>query len=192
MVVPKKRRATYEDLEALPDNMVGEILEGTLYASPRPASPHAMAASTLGMDIGSAFQRGRGGPGGWWILYEPELHLGDHVIVPDLAGWRRERMSEVPSVAAFELAPDWVCEVLSPSTASIDRGPKMRIYSAAAVDWLWRVDPLARDIEVFERADHRWTLHTTVSDDTATARLPPFEAVELEVSSLWISAESPP
>ena len=192
MVVPKKRRAVYEDLKALPDNLVGEILEGTLYASPRPAPPHARAASVLGMSIGGPFDMARGGPGGWWILYEPELHLGDHVIVPDLAGWRRERMPEFPEVAAFELAPDWVCEVLSPSTAAIDRGPKMRIYGKAQVSWLWRVDPLARDIEVFQRDDGQWVLVETVSEEASVQRIPPFDAVELDVAALWLPRRGEP
>lgn len=111
-----KRPATYADLEALPANQVGEIFGGVLYAFPRPAFPHARAASRLGVDLGGPFDRGRGGPGGWVILNEPELHLGDDVLVPDLAGWRRGRMPEMPATAFTTLAPDWLCEVLSPST----------------------------------------------------------------------------
>src|SRR6476646_4505786 len=107
---------TYADIEALPPNQVGEIVRGVLYANPRPASPHAAAASAVGEELGPPFKRGRGGPGGWVILDEPELHLGEDVLVPDLAGWRRERMPELPRAAFFTLAPDWACEVLSPST----------------------------------------------------------------------------
>src|SRR5688572_13466667 len=111
-MVATKRPATYADLEALPANMIGQIVGGELYASPRPAAPHALTASIVGMDLGSPFQRRRGGPGGWWILDEPELHFGNDVVVPDLAGWRVERMPQVPRTAAIELAPDWLCEVL--------------------------------------------------------------------------------
>ena len=108
--------AVQADLEALPSTMLGEIVHGVLYAQPRPASVHAAATSALSDELGPLFRRGKGGPGGWVILFEPELHLGADVLVPDLAGWRRTRMPEIPNVAAFDLAPDWVCEVLSPST----------------------------------------------------------------------------
>jgi len=121
------RNATYDDLLALPAHTIGQILFGVLHAHPRPAPKHAQASSTLGEVLGPPFKRGRGGPGGWLILDEPELHLGPHVIVPDLAGWRRERMPEMPvDKAHFEMAPDWVCEVLSVSTAPLDRGDKLK------------------------------------------------------------------
>jgi hypothetical protein len=116
MVSPVQRRATYADLLGVPENQVGEIIDGELFTQPRPAAPHARAASRLGIDLGGPFDRGKGGPGGWIILYEPELHLHGDALVPDLAGWRRERMPEMPHAAAFELAPDWVCDVLSPAT----------------------------------------------------------------------------
>jgi Uma2 family endonuclease len=116
-----KRRATYEDLETVPPHCVGEIVEGELYVSPHPALPHVRATSRLGTWLGRPFDLGEGGPGGWVILLKPELHLGDDALVPDLAGWRRERMPEMPHTAAFTLAPDWVCEVLSPSTVVLDR-----------------------------------------------------------------------
>ena len=123
------KRATYEDVLNAPENKVAEILDGELFLSPRPAPRHAAAASSLGGRVGGPFDGGIGGPGGWWILDEPELHFGEHVLVPDLAGWRRERMPAIPDVAFFTLAPDWVCEVLSPSTARIDRGEKLPIYA---------------------------------------------------------------
>src|SRR5689334_13485964 len=121
MANPAQRRATYEDLLAVPDHLVAELIHGVLHTYPRPALPHARAASRLGMDLGGPFDRGRGGPGGWIILDEPELHLHGDVLVPDLAGWRRERVPEMPTAPAFELAPDWLCEVLSASTAAVDR-----------------------------------------------------------------------
>ncbi|AKT41115.1 Uma2 family endonuclease [Chondromyces crocatus] len=186
---PAEKRApsaTYADLVAAPAHLVAELVDGVLYTSPRPASPHAHAASVLGMDIGSPFQRGRGGPGGWHILYEPELHFGDDVLVPDLAGWRRERMPDLPQVAFFTLPPDWVCEVLSLSTASLDRTRKRPAYAAAGVTWLWLVDPLARMLEVFRLGPQkRWVVEQGFSGD-AVVRASPFEAIELELSALWL------
>lgn len=133
-----RRNATYEDLLALPEHVTGQILFGVLHAFPRPAPKHARASSVLGADLGGPFDRGRGGPGGWLILDGPELHLGPHVVVPDLAGWRRERMPEMPvDRAYFVLAPDWACEVLSPRTAGPDRGDKRAVYAAERVQHLW-------------------------------------------------------
>ncbi len=187
MPLPNTAPATYADLQAVPDHLVAEILDGELFTSPRPAAPHAHAASTLGMDIGSPFQRGRGGPGGWRILDEPELHLGPHVCVPDLAGWRRERMPVVPDVAAFELAPDWICEVLSPSTRRIDRIRKMPIYAEAGVGHAWLVDPLLRTLEVYRLSDGRWLSVGSYEGDAAV-RAEPFDAVELAIGDLWPSS----
>ena len=114
------RRVTYQDVLDAPAHLVAEIIDGALYTHPRPAPVHTVASSVLGGELGPPFHRGRGGPGGWWILDEPELHLGEDVLVPDLAGWRRERMPELPGTAYFTLAPDWVCEVLSSSTRKVD------------------------------------------------------------------------
>src|SRR5258706_14438944 len=102
-----RRRATYADLLAVPENLIGEILEGEIVTQPRPAARHALVSSGLGAEIFGPFHRGRGGPGGWIILDEPELRLHGDVLVPDLAGWRRERVPQLPDVAAFALAPDW-------------------------------------------------------------------------------------
>lgn len=113
MLKPEKRPAEYRDLFSLPDNLVGEIIDGELHTHPRPAPRHARASSSLGIEIGGPFDQGKGGgPGGWWILDEPELHLGPDVVVPALAGWRRERLSRLPDTAWIEISPDWVCEVL--------------------------------------------------------------------------------
>lgn len=177
--------ATYADIEALPDHVVGEIVNGKLHASPRPATPQAHVASTLGMDIGSSFQRGRGGPGGWWILDEPELHLDSDVLVPDLAGWRRERMPTLPRVPFIDLAPDWVCEVVSPSTARLDRTGKLPIYARATVAHAWLLDPDARTLEVFRRDGGHWVLLSTHAGDEQ-GRAEPFAAVELELGALWL------
>jgi Uma2 family endonuclease len=184
-----KRRATYDDLLKLPDHVVGEIIEGELIATPRPASPHAHAASVIGMDIGGAFHGPPGrGPGGWWILDEPELHFGQEVVVPDLAGWRLERMPKIPNVAAFKLAPDWVCEVVSPSTERTDRARKMVIYAREKVPHVWLVNPLARTLEVYGLDGARWMLLATHSGNERV-RAVPFEAIELDLARWWIEPE---
>jgi len=184
MADPAKRRATYEDLLAVPDRLVAEILHGNLVTHPRPAARHANAASNLGGLLFDPFRRGRGGPGGWIILVEPEVHLAEDVVVPDLAGWRRERMPELPDVAAFELAPDWVCEVLSPSTVATDRVDKLPIYAREGVQNVWLVDPLARTLEVLRLERGAYWL-VGMWRDEAVVRAEPFDAIELELAVLW-------
>jgi len=181
--LPAKRRATYEDVLAVPEHLVAELIRGELVVSPRPASRHARAASRLGMGVGGPFDRGIGGPGGWIILDEPELHLGDEVLIPDMAGWRREHMPELPDVAAFELRPDWVCEVVSPSTEAHDRADKMPSYAAAGVSHVWLIDPIIATLEVF-RLDGAWRLVGTWKGD-CKVRAEPFDAVELDLAALW-------
>jgi len=184
-VPPFDRPATYEDLVKLPDNLVAEIVNGELHASPRPAPPHAIAGSGLHLAIGSPFHQGRGGPGGWWILYEPELHLGKDILVPDIAGWRRTRMPSAPQTAYFPLAPDWVCEVLSPSTVSLDRTRKLAIYAREQVAHAWLVDPIARTLEVLRLDAGRWTIVSSHAGDE-TVRAEPFAEIELALPDLWI------
>jgi Uma2 family endonuclease len=188
MADPAHRNARYEDLLALPSNVIGQILFGVLHAHPRPAPKHVQAASTLGEELGPPFKRGRGGPGGWLILDEPELHLGPHVIVPDLAGWRRERMPEMPvDKAYFELAPDWICEVLSVSTAPLDRGDKLKAYGAFDVKHVWLIDPEARTLEILELLEREapsYRVFQVFSGD-ARVRAVPFDAIELELGLLW-------
>ena len=184
-VPPFERPATYEDLVALPDNLVAEIVDGELHASPRPAPRHAVAyARTTGL-LESAFDSGRSGPGGWWILAEPELHLGPDVLVPDLAGWRRTRMPHVPETAYFPLAPDWICEILSPSTASLDRAKKLTIYAREGVGHAWLMDPIARTLEVLRLEGGRWTILVTHAGDD-TVRVEPFEAIEFSLGEFWV------
>ena len=185
----KRENATYQDIIDLPENMVGQIVDGELHAHPRPASPHAIASSAVGMGLGPQFQWGRGGPGGWWIIFEPELHFGPQVLVPDLAGWRRERMPQVPNVPWFELPPDWVCEVLSPTTARLDRIRKMRIYAEQEVPYCWLVDPLARTLEVFTLDKGHWRVESTHEGEEAV-RAVPFDAVELALGDLWLPEDS--
>jgi Uma2 family endonuclease len=179
------REATYDDLLALPREKIGQLVFGVLHAHPRPAPKHAQAATTLGEELGPPFKRGRGGPGGWLVLYEPEVHLGRHVLVPDLAGWRRERMPEMPvDKPYFVLSPDWVCEVLSPSTAALDRGDKLRVYAAEHVAHVWLVDPEALTLEVLELDGATYRLLDVFSGD-AKVRAKPFDAIELELALLW-------
>lgn len=184
-VVMDTKRATYAELEALPPTKVGELVDGVLYVSPRPAPRHAVAASHLGVELGGPFDRGRNGPGGWLILDEPELQVGDEdVLVPDLAGWRRERMPSLPHGAAFTLVPDWVCEVLSPSTTSLDRAVKLPVYAREGVKGVWFVDPLARTLEVYRLEGPHYVLVATHAA-LDRVRAEPFEALELELSFLW-------
>ena len=180
-----KKDATYADLCAVPENFVAEILGGELYASPRPASPHAHATGRLSIKLGGPFQDGENGPGGWWFLIEPELHFGADVVVPDIAGWRRERMPRIPNVPYFSLAPDWLCEVLSPSTEAIDRRKKLPIYAREGVGHVWLLDPLLQTLEVLRLESQRWSLLATHEAD-ATVRAEPFDAIELALRTLWL------
>lgn len=190
MRVRRQKPATYEDLRALPENMVGELIDGELFASPRPAVPHAVAASQLMVEVGGRFGRDGSGPGGWWIIVEPELKLGEDVLVPDLAGWRRERFTP-PAEAQVTVVPDWVCEIASPSTAWLDRSLKRERYARAGVRHLWLVNPLERLVEVFRLDAGLWRLLGTYVGD-AKIRAEPFEAAEIDLSLLWIDATKPP
>lgn len=179
-----REHATYEDLVNLPENMIGEIIEGELYASPRPAGPHTNFVSALAMIIGSAYHLGINGPGGWWILFEPELHLPPHTLVPDLAGWRRERMPEIPKTHKFTIPPDWVCEVLSGSTARIDRAKKMPIYASYGVAHAWIADVEQRFVEVKRLHDGKW-LELVTFGGNDKMRAEPFDLVEIDLPSIW-------
>ena len=188
-----RKAAAYEDLVLVPDHLVAEILDGELFTSPRPAFRHARAASMLGANVMGRFDGPEGGgesPGGWWFLFEPELHFDRDVIVPDIAGWRRDRVPMLPDAPWFDVAPDWVCEVISPSTESIDRGRKLRIYAREGVSHLWLLNPVAKTLEVYRLADGNWILvKTLVGDEVVLAE--PFADVEMEMSHWWL-AEAPP
>jgi len=179
-----KKGATYEDVVAAPDDKVAEIFEGDLYLSPRPTPRHANVTSTLGADLHDAFQRARRGPGGWWILDEPEVHFGHDVLVPDIAGWRREHLPEIPDTAWLEIAPDWLCEVISPSTARVDREKKLPIYAAAGVEYAWIIDPSLKTLEVFRRKGRRFVLVNAHFGETSISA-PPFEDVQIDLGPLW-------
>lgn len=174
----------YQQLKELPENQVGEIIHGTLHTNPRPAGPHGRAASALGMDIGTPYDRGKGGPGGWWIIDEPELHLGEQVLVPDIAGWQHETLPQIPQDHRFTVAPDWACEVLSPSTGKTDRIEKMPIYATQSVSYLWLVDPLVQTLETYVLNNGQWTLTGSYKDDD-TVSVAPFDEIELELKALW-------
>jgi len=177
-------QATYADILNLPDNVTGEIVNGVLYQQPRPAPKHAFASSRLGAAINPPFDLGKNGPGGWWILDEPECHLGVDILVPDIAGWRRERMPSLPKTAWFELPPDWVCEVLSPSTASKDRIDKQSVYAREGVGFLWFIDPDAKTLEAFRLESGSWLLIAALGGDDQ-AGVPPFDDVPFCLGELW-------
>ena len=190
MAKPAKRAATYEDLLAVPEHLVAEILFGTLVTHPRPAPRHARVANRLGTVLGPPFDLGAGGPGGWVFLGEPEIHLGQHVVVPDLAGWRRERLPAIPETAWIDVPPDWICKVLSPSTEGYDRGEKRAIYAEAGVGYLWFIDPRSFLLEVFELRERKWVLVDTFRDD-ANVAAPPFAEAAFSLSLLWPFDPSP-
>ena len=178
------RRATYQDILDAPAHRVAEIINGSLHTHPRPATRHARASSVLGRRIGNPYDDEIDGPGGWWIIDEPELHLADEVLVPDLAGWRRERMPEYPDSAYFTLAPDWTCEVLSPSTRRVDLQEKRPIYAREGVPHLWLIDPADRTLEAFELRDGEWVLIATAKDDEPVS-VRPFDAISFSLGDLW-------
>ena len=187
----KTHGATYQDVLDAPPNMVAEVVYGALHTHPRPAMPHAWASSGLGSNLGEPFNFGRGGPGGWWIVDEPELHLEEDIVVPDMAGWRRERMPEFPDTAFCELAPDWVCEVLSPSTRALNRGAKQSIYARENLRHMWFVDPGARSLEAMELRGGRW-LELARLTGSATVSLPPFDAIQFSLGDLWATPTPAP
>ena len=184
----RKKRATYQDVIDAPPNMVAEIISGELRLTTRPGAPAIAVASSLGGELHSPF--GRGGPGSWTILDEPELHLGDEILVPDLSGWRYERLPVVPDAAFITLPPDWVCEVLSKSTERTDRVEKMPIYAASGVEFAWLVSPRLRMLEAFRIHDRKW-LSIGVYKDNDRARIEPFDAIELDLAILWAKAPLP-
>jgi Uma2 family endonuclease len=184
MVELATRPATYSDLEAVAENLVAEIIEGVLETHPRPRPRHARAANRLSAELIFRFERGRGGPGGWVFIEEPELHLGRHVVVPDLAGWRAERLSAEPDDGFIDIAPDWVCEVLSASTARLDRGAKRRIYAEAGVGHLWLLDPSEGTLEAFALSDRHWLLLDTVQRGEEV-QAAPFEAASFPLDDLF-------
>ncbi len=189
MTQTKQRPATYADIEALPPHVVGEIVFGALYTHPRPSPRHARASGEVFAELRDPFDRGRSGPGGWLFLIKPELHLGPHVLVPDIAGWRRKRLPRLPDTAYIDVSPDWVCEVLSPATARFDRTDKLAAYAASGVGHCWLVDPLAKTLEVLALTGGKWLIAATLKDADPVAAVP-FEAHTFALDLLW--PEEPP
>ena len=180
----KLERDLYAELEALPDNMVGEIINGALYAHPRPARGHGSAATELATDVNASFGRGRGGPGGWKFIMEQELHLGPHVVVPDISGWKLERYPSHEQTPYTIVPPDWLCEILSPSTSKLDRLQKLKIYAEFGVPHCWYVDPTAQSLEVFVLSGTSYLVGPTFTGADPVAA-PPFETHTIDLSLLW-------
>ena len=180
-------KATYQDVMDAPENMVAELIDGTLHLMSRPGEEHREAGSVLGMILGTPFRLGIGGPGGWYIHYEPELHLirDTRVLVPDWAGWKREAMPKIPGSRHFTTMPDWVCEILSPSTSKVDVDVKMPLYAQAGIGHLWLIDPLARTLQAFELRKGRWAQIADLKD-ADTVCVPPFDAIDFDLSELWL------
>jgi len=188
-MVDSRREATYQDVLDAPEHMVAEIIDGELFLSPRPAVPHAVSTMNLAMELGGPFMHGRGGPGGWIILFEPELHFGKQIVVPDIAGWRRDRLQLGEDDKFLTIAPDWVCEALSKSTERIDRAKKMDVYLASGVPHLWLLDERRRKLEVYRAIDGRFGL-TAKYDQQDVVRAAPFEAIELRIANLFTDLPS--
>jgi Uma2 family endonuclease len=184
-------QATYSVLNALPMGWVGEIVEDELVASPRPLAAQTRAAFMLGVELREQLDQRRDGQGRWCFMRAPELHLGRDVMVPDLAGWRRERMAEPldPSAPFLTLTPDWVCEVVSPVTVALDRVRKLPLYAQHGVSHAWFIDPEARTLEVFQRLKRGWLFAASYEGD-ALVRAVPFGHLTLELGSLWLPVEA--
>jgi Uma2 family endonuclease len=188
MADPAKKIATYADIEALPLHVTGEILYGTLVTHPRPFPVHARAQSSLSYELEGPFNRGKGGPGGWTFMIEPQLKLGPHVVVPDLAGWKTERITPFPVAASVDIAPDWICEILSESTERFDRTTKRRIYGEFGVQYLWLLDPRFRILECFTLVSGNWLLARTFDIDSQVSA-PPFEETSFDLAALFPAAD---
>ncbi len=184
MLATVLKKASYEDLYSIPENMIGEIIDGELYTMPRPSFRHSNVVGGISDEIRIPFQRGKGGPGGWIILFEPEIFLGGDILVPDLAGWKKERLPKPPTENYTTVPPDWICEVLSPATFRIDRIKKMRIYARFGVSHVWLVDPIAKTLEVFRLESERWLLLSAHSENDIV-RAEPFQEIEIALEHLW-------
>ena len=190
---PARKLHTYADLEALDEGVRAEIIGGNLETLPSPLPRHSRAQRSLSRQLGGPLDDddGFGGPGGWWILLEVDVELSSHDIVqPDLSGWRRVRLPE-PDVRPIRVIPDWVCEISSPSTAQRDRVVKSRLYAESGVPFYWLVDPDARTLEALELSNGRW-LDVGRWTDLEIARVPPFEAVELDLRKLFLPKQATP
>ncbi len=186
----REAAATYQDVLDAPENVTAEIVGGELVLTPRPAHPHQAVTTGLGVLVGGPYQFGIGGPGGWILLVDPEIEFGEDLLVPDVAGWRAERGLAFPRTGSLPHVPDWVCEVLSPSTAARDRTSKSDIYLASGVEHMWLVDPLERVLEIFAADDGGWRRLAGHHGDLKV-RAAPFDAIELDLALLWPRYEEP-
>ncbi|MFH1115419.1 MAG: Uma2 family endonuclease [Pseudomonadota bacterium] len=185
MAETAKTRASYEDLYGIDENAVGQIIDGELIVSPRPSRRHAFAASVLNAEVTSSHHLGGSrGPGGWIILFEPEIKMGEDILVPDLAGWKEDRLPWDEETNWISVPPDWVCEIVSESSIRVDRIKKMAIYAREGVPYYWVIDPRYRTLEVFRLESGRWLLLGTFADDDKV-RAEPFEEVEIDLGRLW-------
>ncbi len=179
-----RKHATYQDILDLPHGVVGELIKGALYAQPRPRLKHAATQALIFGEIVGPFKKGIGGPGGWLFFSEPELHFEEDVLVPDVAGWRVERLPDVANDAFATIAPDWVCEILSPSTAQIDRALKAEIYAKQGVAWMWLLDPSAKTLEAYRNQAGKW-LQLVVLKENDEVKVEPFDAAPFKLDLLW-------
>jgi Uma2 family endonuclease len=186
MTEPVKKRVVYESLFDIPDNMTGEIINGELIATPRPSRKHSVVISRLGFELGPPYDFGRGGgPGGWVIVDEPETSFGENILVPDMAGWKKERFPVEEPHNWISVAPDWVCEILSPTTAQVDRAEKMPIYAQHHVLHAWLIDPIVKTLEIFRLESGRWVV-LGVYAKSAKVHAEPFPEIELDLGLLWL------
>ena len=186
MSEPAKKKATYQDLYDIPENTTGEIIDGELLVHPRPSRRHIHAASSLDITIGAPYQFGReAGPGGWIIHVEPEIQLGEHTMVPDLAGWRKERFPVEEETNWISVAPDWVCEILSPSTYRLDKMKKMPIYADHGVAHLWFIDPVQKTLDTYRLESNRWFFSAGFYGNDRV-RAEPFQETEFDLEDLWL------
>ena len=188
---PANRVATYADVLAAPEDKTAEVINGVLHLSPRPGWAHGAAASAIGEELGPPFKRGRGGPGGWIIVKRIELHLDSQILVPDLVGWRRERLPALPNEPYVTIVPDWVCEIVSPRSARRVRIEKRPLYARLGVSYIWIVDPANRLLEVSQLVGGRWS-DVGAYVDNDRPRAVPFDAIEFELGNLWADVEQPP
>jgi len=181
-----RKLATWDDLLAtLDDGRTYEIIAGLMEALPRPRPGHGNAQALLSGEIVRPFQRGRGGPGGWWIIIEPDVELTTNdIIVPDLAGWKRDKVPEFPHDRPIRFVPDWICEVLSPTNQKRDRVVKANLYLTCGVMYYWILDVQERTLEAYSAKEGSW-VRLGAWTDGDTSRIPPFDAIELEVEGLF-------
>lgn len=184
MPLTHKKNVSYDDLYSIPVNMIGEIIDGELLTQPRPSFRHSNVTTVLTYTIGGPFQWGKDGPGGWIFLFEPEICLGTDILVPDIAGWKKERLPKPPEKNFTTVRPDWVCEVMSAGTVRIDRIKKMPIYGRFGIPYIWLIDPLAKTLEVFRLDEGKWVL-SSVHSDNDKIRAEPFQETEISLEHLW-------